>query len=97
MEDQFKAKASSATVSPQAFIASMRGETEQMLREVMEAVNQAPDGYWINASEKQVRDVMGEFRRRVFEHALQMKTDVAAGAFSPGGPGVGRVPEEQGA
>ena len=93
MDDQ--TKAGSATVSPQAFIREMRGETDQMLGEVMEAVNKAPDGYWINGSEKQVRDVMGEFRRRVFERALQMKTNMAEGAFSPGGPGVGQASEEQ--
>ena len=93
MDDQ--AKISSAAVSPEAFIKAMRSETDQMLGEVMEAVNRAPDGYWINGSEKQVRDVMGEFRRRVFERALQMKTDVAEGAFSPGGPGVGQASEKQ--
>ena len=96
MEDQAKAKTGGCTVSSETFIAAMRGETDQMLREVMEAVNKAPDGYWINGSEKQVRDVMGEYRRRVFERALQMKTDVAEGAFSPGGPGVGQASGKQG-
>jgi hypothetical protein len=93
MDDQ--AKAGRVTVSLEAFIRTMRGETDQMLAEVMEAVNKAPDGYWINASEKQVRDVMGEFRRRVFERALQMKTDAAEGAFSPDRPGVGPASEKQ--
>ncbi len=87
----------SVTVLPEAFVASMRGETEQMLREVIEAVNDAPDGYWINASEGRVRDVMGEYRRRVYEAALQMKTDVAEGAFSPDRSGVGRTSQKQGA
>ena len=85
----------SARVSPEAFVAAMRGETEQMLRGVMAAVNDAPDGAWINASETRVRDLLGEYRRRVFENALQMKTDVAEGAFPPGGPGVGQPSQEQ--
>jgi len=83
MEDQI----AMAEVSAETFVAAMRQETEQMLREVMAAVNHAPDGAWINGSERQVRDLLGEYRRRVFEKALQMKTNAAEGAFSPGGPG----------
>jgi len=83
-------------VSPELFVAAMRQETEEMLREVMEAVNKAPDGAWINGSEMQVRDLLGEYRRRVFEKALQMKVEALEGAFSPGGPGNGRAAEEQG-
>ena len=72
-------------VSPELFVSEMRQETEEMLRQVMEAVNKAPDGAWINGSEEKVRDVLGEYRRRVYEKALQMRTDAAEGAFSPGG------------
>ena len=78
---------SCACVSPESFVAGMREETDRMLRAVMDAVNQAPDGAWINGRETPVRDLLGEYRRRVFERALQMKTDAAEGAFSPGGPG----------
>lgn len=85
MEDQVTV----AKVSPEAFVAAMRQETEWMLRQVMGAVNDAPDGAWINGSERQVRDLLGEYRRRVYEKALQMKTDAAEGAFSPGGSGIG--------
>jgi hypothetical protein len=83
-------------VSPESFVAAMRQETEKMLREVMEAVNKAPDGAWINGSEMQVRDLLGEYRRRVFEKALQMKVDAAEGAFSPDRPRDGRASEKQG-
>jgi len=86
MQDQVKA----AQVSAESFIAAMKLETQEMLRQVMEAVNKAPDGAWINASETKVRDVMGEYRRHVFEKALQMRVAAAEGAFSPGGPGDGR-------
>jgi hypothetical protein len=88
-----------AEVSPESFVAAMRGETERVLREVMEAVNRAPDGSWINGSETPVRDLMGEYRRKVFERALQMRTDAAEGAFSPGrpdGPGDGGAAPVQG-
>lgn len=71
-------------VSPELFVSEMRRETEEMLRQVMEAVNKAPDGAWINSSEEKVRDLLGEYRRRVYEKALQMRTDAAEGAFSPG-------------
>ena len=87
----------SGPVSREAFVAAMRQETEQMLARVMDAVNGAPDGAWINASEGEVRDLLGEYRRRVFEKALQMRLDAAEGAFSPGGPGDGRAAAEQGA
>jgi hypothetical protein len=70
-----------------SFVEAMRQETEQMLREVMQAVNEAPDGAWINASENKVRDRMGEYRTRAFEKALQMRVEAVEGAFSPGGRG----------
>ena len=72
-------------VSEDAFVEAMRQETERMLRQVMQAVNKAPDGAWINGSEMQVRDLLGDYRRRVFERALQLRTDAVEGAFSPGG------------
>lgn len=80
-------QAGSNQVSPESFVQAMRQETEQMLRDVMAAVNQAPDGAWINASENKVRDRMGEYRRKAFEKALQMRTDAVEGSFSPGGSG----------
>ena len=86
----------SAEVSPQTLVEAMRPQTEEMLRQVMAAVNAAPDGAWINGSEMQVRDLLGEYRRKVFEQALQMKTDAAEGAFSPGGPGHRQTAESQG-
>jgi len=85
-----------AQVSAGAFVEAMRQETEQMLQEVMKAVNEAPDGAWINASENKVRDLMGEYRRRAFEKALHMRTDTVEGAFSPGGRGKRPAIETQG-
>src|SRR6185437_5976587 len=42
----------------------MQEEVDRVMQQVMEAVNAAPDGRWINGSEVQVRDVMAEFRRK---------------------------------
>ena len=42
-------------------------EVEQLLREVADAINQAPDGAVIAGSEEAVRDAMARFRQRVYE------------------------------
>jgi len=73
-------------LSVEQFIQQMRGPFEQAMRQVADAVTQAPDGLWINGSEVQVRDVMAEFRRKAYQTALQMRVDAAEGAFSTGGP-----------
>lgn len=65
------------------FAESMKQEAEQLFRDVMEAVNEAAEGDWISGSEEQVRDRFGEFRRRVYEAALQARIDAAEAAFSP--------------
>ena len=88
---------SSVSASRESFVAAMRSETERMLGEVTRAVNDAPGGAWVNAGEGPVRDLLGEYRRAAFERAPRMKADAAAGAFSPGGPGDGQAPQEQGA
>lgn len=77
----------SVRVLSEEFVRRMQPKMEQAMRQVMEAVNAAPDGAWINASEIPVRDVFGALRREAYETALQMRLDAAEGAFSPGGPG----------
>jgi len=83
-------------VSPEAFEQVMQQATRQMLHDVIHAVNQAPDGQWINGSEMQVRDLLGEYRRRVFEAALQIKTEAAEGAFPPTDPSTGQRLKKKG-
>jgi hypothetical protein len=73
----------SSRVSPQQFAESMKEEFEEFAKEVMEAVNDAPDGEWIAGSEEQVRDLCAEMRRKVFEQALQKRVDAAEAAFPP--------------
>lgn len=72
------------------FAESMKQEADQLLLDVMEAVNQAPDGEWISGSEEQVRDRFREFRKRVYEAALQARIDAAEAAFSPSADAAGR-------
>ena len=76
MESQYR-------VAPEALVEKMKGDMEAYLKQVMEAVNNAADGQWISGSEEQVRDLSAEFRRRVFENAVQMKVDAAEAAFPP--------------
>jgi hypothetical protein len=76
----------SPRVSPQQFSESMKGEFEEFAKQVMEAVNDAPDGEWIAGSEEQVRDLCAEMRRKVFERAVQQRVDAAEAAFPPSAP-----------
>ena len=73
----------SPKVSPEAFAESMRDEVEKYLKQIMEAVNDAPDGNWIAGSEEQVRDISAKIRQRCFEQAIQKRVDAAEAAFPP--------------
>jgi hypothetical protein len=76
----------SPRVSPQQFAESMKQEFEEFAKEVMGAVNDAPDGQWIAGSEERVRDLSAEMRRKVFERALQERVNAAEAAFPPSAP-----------
>jgi hypothetical protein len=76
----------SPRVSPEQFAESMKQEFEQFAKEVMEAVNDAPDGQWIAGSEEQVRELSAEMRRELFERAVQQRVDAAEAAFPPSAP-----------
>jgi hypothetical protein len=73
----------SPRVPPQQFADSMKQEFEEFAKQVMESVNNAPDGQWIASSEEQVRDLCAAMRQRVFEKALQKRVDAAEAAFPP--------------
>ena len=83
-------------MSKERFVEEMRAEMERVLGQVADAVNNAPDGYLINGSEMQVRDLMGELRKTVFEKAVQMRIDETEGAFSPSEGHIGQGQAEQG-
>lgn len=71
------------------------------LNQAMNAVERAPDGAWISASEWEVREVFQKLTAQAFERILQAKLDAAApAAFSPSrpaqaaeqrNPGIGRA------
>ena len=63
---------------------------EQSLDQAMDAVERAPDGSWIAASEWQVRQAFQKLTAQAFERIVQAKVDAAATAaagvaFSPCG------------
>jgi hypothetical protein len=76
--------------------AQFRQEMEQTLARVMDAVNAAPDGRLIEASEGPVYDLMKDLERRVLEKALQMRVDSTESAFSPSGGRLGQAQTQQG-
>jgi hypothetical protein len=84
-------------ISPEAYLQQMRQRMEQALRRVAQAVNDAPDGAWINDSEWVVFHEFNDLRREAYQTALQMRADAAASAFSPDRPADGPAPAEQGA
>ena len=60
---------------------------QQSLDEAIEAVERAPDGRWIAASEWQIREVFQKLTAEAFQRILQAKLDAAeSAAFSPSGP-----------
>ena len=65
------------------YIAAMRGQFEEILGRVADAVNDAPEGQIINASEEEVRDLFADFRRVAYEAALQARVDAAEAASPP--------------
>jgi hypothetical protein len=81
-----------AKIDRDELVRRMRDDFERTMREVADAVNDAPDGHLIDGSEERVRDVLGEFRTRSFQAAAQMRVEAteASAAFPPGGAGAGQ-------
>jgi hypothetical protein len=61
----------------------MRGHFERLCQDVADAVNGAPAGQVINASEEKVRDVLADFRQATYQAALQLRLQAAQAAFPP--------------
>jgi len=84
-------------ITPEALTQALQAEFQQLCQQVTDAVNRAPTGHVIPHSEEPVRDLLGDFRRKVFQAALQLRIDAAEAAFSPAGRGHRPPPGEQGA
>lgn len=88
---------SEPTLSADALLQALRGRFEQLCQDVAAAVNRAPAGQVINASEEQVRDLLADFRQATYQAALQLRSDAAQAAFPPSAPPPDRnAPAEQG-
>jgi hypothetical protein len=61
----------------------LKEDVKECIAEVTEAMNRARTGTIINDSEELVRIATAKLRQKIFQKALQMKTDVAQAAFSP--------------
>jgi hypothetical protein len=70
-------------LSREAYVTAMRQRVEQTLGKIADAVNEAPPGKVINASEEQVRDLFAKLRQEAFEQAVQMRVEAAEAAFPP--------------
>ena len=66
-----------------AYREQMRTEVERVLKEVADAVDNAPCGHVIRDSEEKARDALDRFRQVAYEKAIQMKVNAAEAAFSP--------------
>ena len=68
---------------------------QQALDEALKAVDEAPDGRWIAASEWEVRDIFQKLTADCFGQMIQRRIDdlpsASQAAFSPGGRGGGGV------
>jgi hypothetical protein len=70
-------------LSRDEYIRQMRRAIEETLGKVADAVNEAPPGQVIAASEEKVRDLFAGLRQKAYETALQMRVDAAEAAFPP--------------
>jgi hypothetical protein len=63
---------------------------QKAMQEARSAVEQAPDGQWIAASEWQIRDIFQRLTRECYQAMLQSKAEehptAKQAAFSPCGP-----------
>lgn len=84
----------------EVLVHQMTERFQELYRQALDALERAPDGQWIPASEWVFRDVFQKLAREGYEAALQARVDAhssaSAAAFSPsGGRGGGRRPPEK--
>ena len=70
-------------LSADALLEQLRGKFETLCRQVADAVNQAPAGQVLNASEEKVRDLLADFRQDTYQAAVQLRLQAAEAAFPP--------------
>lgn len=70
-------------ITPEQLAKAMDADYQKLVLQVSAAVNEAPDGAVISGSEELVRETMARFRQKVYEKAIQLRTQAAQAAFSP--------------
>src|SRR4051794_27773451 len=70
-------------LAAEALLDALRCQSEEVCRGIADAVNRAPAGAVINASEEEARDLFADFRRAAYQAAVQMRLDAAEAAFPP--------------
>ena len=84
-------------VVAEELINRLRGEFEQLGRDVTATVNQAAPGRILTDSEEKVRDLLARFRQQTYQAAVQLRLDAAQAAFPPSDPPAHRqTPAQQG-
>lgn len=68
-----------------ALRAKLLAEFESTLEAVADSLDEARDGHWIDDSEEPSRQALDRLRQKVYEAAVQAKTDAAEAAFPPSG------------
>lgn len=61
----------------------LKDDFQRCIAEVTRAVDKARMGAIVDDSEEPVRMATSRLRQKIFEKAIQMKTDAAEAAFSP--------------
>lgn len=70
-------------ITPEALAATLHDEFQQVIADLAQVVNAAPNGQLIAASEEKVRDLFARFRASAFQTAIQMRIDEAEASFPP--------------
>jgi hypothetical protein len=65
----------------------LKEDFDACISEVVKSIDTAKIGSIIDDSEEAVRAAVGRLRQKIFEKALQMKTNAADAAFSPSAEG----------
>ncbi len=74
-------------IDAKQLVESLQKDFEGCIAAVVEALNRARVGAIIDESEEPVREATGQLRQKIFEKAVQMKTEAAEAAFSPSARG----------
>lgn len=77
-------------MSVDAYMVLMRGKMEESLRQVAEAINQAPTGNIIGGCEQQVCRLLSDLWATALETGVQLRIDSAAAGPTPVPPAQGQ-------